>query len=210
MIGLLGGTFNPPHNGHVALAHLVGGDRNRVELEEAHAVRAIEPLEHAVEPLARIARAGADGDRHALEDAVRIRPVEEVAELVGAEQKDWVVEAAVAEHVDGALVRVELDAAAREGGAREAKPALGVEPDPLVARALRDEDDEVLEAELLLGGAGERDVAVVRRVEGASEEPGHSYSTTSPPKIPRASSARSTASWPSTEPASRSGHRSSS
>src|ERR671934_1163909 len=32
------------------LAHVAGGDRKRLEVEEADALRAIEPLEHAVEP----------------------------------------------------------------------------------------------------------------------------------------------------------------
>src|ERR671937_889838 len=81
----------------------------------------VEPLQHAVEPLARIARAGGDRDRRELEHAVRVLPVEEVAELVGADQEHRVVEPAVAEHVDGSLVRVELHATVGEGGAREAK-----------------------------------------------------------------------------------------
>src|SRR2546421_558266 len=79
-----------------ALAHLAGGDRNGLELEEADAVGAVEPLEDAVEALARIARARADRDRHELEDAVRLLPVEQVAELVGADQEHRVLEAAVA------------------------------------------------------------------------------------------------------------------
>src|SRR5437588_246635 len=192
------------------VAHLAGRDRDGLELEEADALRVLEPLEHAVEPLARIARTGGDGDRRELEDAVRVLPVEEVAELVGADQEHGVAEAAVAEHVDGALVLVELDATVREGGAREAKPVRGVELDPLVARALGDEDDEVVEGELLLGGARQRDVAVVRRVERPAEETDHAYSTISSPRsissprfAPAALSAASSSSSPGSSPTTR-------
>src|SRR5205085_12681001 len=106
----------------------------------------------------------------------------EVAELVGAEQEHRVVEAAVAEHVDSALVLVQLHSPAGEGRPREAKPRRRVELDPLVAGPLGDEDDEVVEAELLLGGPRERDVAVVRRVERPAEEADHAYSTISSPR----------------------------
>src|SRR5438270_282908 len=77
------------------VAHLAGRDRYGLELEEADALRVLEPLEHAIEPLARIARTGGDGDRRELKDAVRVLPVEEVAELVGADQEHGVAEAAV-------------------------------------------------------------------------------------------------------------------
>src|SRR5919197_1308250 len=139
-----------------SLAHLAGRDRDGLEPEEADALRALEPLEHAVEPLARVARTGAHRDRSELEDAVRVFPVQEVRELVGADQEHRIVEAAVSEHVDGALVLVELDAPVGEGHAREAKPVLGVEPDLLVAGTLSDEDDEIVERppELLHARAG--------------------------------------------------------
>src|SRR5205085_1104884 len=156
-----------------ALAHLAGGDRNGLELEEADAVGAVEPLEHAIEPLARVTGPRRHRDRRELEYTVRILPVEEVAELVGADQEDRVVEAAVAEHVDGALVRVQLDPPAGEGRPGQTKPRRRVQLDPLVTRPLRDEDDEVVEAELVLGGARERHVAVVRRVERPAEEADH-------------------------------------
>src|SRR5919109_772913 len=68
-----------------ALADVAGGDRHRLELEEPDAIGPLEPLEHAVEPLARVAGPRRDGDARELEHAVRVLPVEEVAELVGAE-----------------------------------------------------------------------------------------------------------------------------
>src|SRR5438128_915948 len=166
-----------------ALAHVAGRDRKRLDLEEADALGMVETLEHAVEPLLRGARTGGHRDRCELEDAVRVLPVEEVAELVGADQEHRVVEAAVAQHVDGALVLVELDPAVGEGGAREAKPVRSVELDPLVARALRDKDEELAQAEVLLRGPRQLDVAVVRRVERPAEEAdAHAYSTISSPR----------------------------
>src|ERR671922_436286 len=92
-----------------ALADVAGGDRHRLELEEPDAIGPLEPLEHAVEPLARVAGPRRDGDARELEHAVRVLPVEEVAELVGAEQEERVVPATLAEHVDGALVLVEAE-----------------------------------------------------------------------------------------------------
>src|SRR5919109_437588 len=138
------------------------------------------PWGEAVEPLARVAGPRRDGDARELEHAVRVLPVEEVAELVGAEQEERVVPATLAEHVDGALVLVELDPMLREGGPRKAEPRFRVEVDPLVPRPRRDQHDELVEAELLLRGPRKCDVAVVRRVEGPAEEPGgHASSTTS-------------------------------
>src|SRR5919197_1964288 len=194
-----------------SLAHLAGRDRDGLEPEEADALRALEPLEHAVEPLARVARTGAHRDRSELEDAVRVFPIQEVRELVRADQEHRIVEAAVPEHVDGAPVLVELDAPVGEGRAREAEPVLGVELDLLVARALRDEDDEIVEAELLSGGAGERDVAVVRRGERPAEEAHrHAYSTMSSPRsissprfAPTALSAASSSSSAGSSPTTR-------
>src|SRR5947209_15046711 len=89
---------------HHPVAHLAGRDREGLDLEEADALRMVEPLEHAVEPLARVARAGGHRDRREVEDAVRVLPVEEVAELVGAEQENHVDEATVAQHEYAALV----------------------------------------------------------------------------------------------------------
>src|ERR671924_390689 len=131
-----------------ALADVAGGDRHRLELEEPDAIGPLEPLEHAVEPLARVAGPRRDGDARELEHAVRVLPVEEVAELVGAEQEERVVPATLAEHVDGALVLVELDPMLREGGPRKAEPRFRVEVDPLVPRPRRDQHDELVVAEI--------------------------------------------------------------
>lgn len=46
---------------------------------------------------------------------------------------------------------------------------------------LRDEDDEPIDRQLLEGGAGERDVAYVRRVEAPAQDPDQESSTTSSP-----------------------------
>src|ERR671924_363638 len=106
------------------------------------------PWGEAVEPLARVAGPRRDGDARELEHAVRVLPVEEVAELVGAEQEERVVPATLAEHVDGALVLVELDPMLREGGPRKAEPRFRVEVDPLVPRPRRDQHDELVVAEI--------------------------------------------------------------
>src|SRR5438128_6787479 len=194
-----------------ALAHVAGRDRKRLDLEEADALGMVETLEHAVEPLLRGARTGGHRDRCELEDAVRVLPVEEVAELVGADQEHRVVEAAVSQHVDGALVLVELNSKARKGSACEPKPRRRVELDLLVARSRRDEDDEVVEAEPLLRGARQRDVAVVRRVERPAQQADcHASSTvlsprstSSPVLAPAALSAASSSSSSGSSPTTR-------
>src|SRR5438105_2232534 len=193
------------------VADVARGDRDGPDLEELDALGAAQVGEHAVETVARIARPRRDGQPRALEDALRILPVEEVAELVGSDQEDGIVEAALPEHVDGALVFVELDTAIRKGGAGEPEPGVGLELHLLVARPSGDEDHEVLQAELLLRGVGEREVAVVRRVEGPAEQTSrHASSTTSSPRstsspgrAPAAFSAAASSSSPGSRPATR-------
>ena len=55
---------------------------------------------------------------------------------------------------------------------RELEARLGRHRHVLVSRIRDDEDEQPLEAELIDRGARERNVAVVRRVEGASQ---HAY-----------------------------------
>src|SRR5919109_408086 len=173
------------------VADVAGGDRHRLELEEAHAVGAFQPRQYAAEPLTGVTGTRADGDLRQLEHPVWILPLQEPAELVGAEQEERVVPAALAQHVDGALVPVELDA--------------------LVPRSLGDEHDEVVETELLLRCPSKRDVAVVRRVEGPAQQArGHASSTTSSPRsisspgfAPACLSASSSSSSPGSSPTTR-------
>ena len=106
MIGLLGGTFNPPHDGHVALAQVAGRDRQRLDLEEEDALRARQPVEHRVEPLAWIAGPRRNHQPRPLQHTLRILPVEEVAELVGADHEQRISPPAVREGVDRPLVLV--------------------------------------------------------------------------------------------------------
>src|SRR3954453_5958538 len=63
------------------------GDRMWVDLEEVDAFGPGKLLEHGFQPFPREARPGADAERGELEDCVRLRPLEEVAELVGPEDE---------------------------------------------------------------------------------------------------------------------------
>ena len=100
----------------------------------------------------------------------------EVRELVRADQEDRVLgRPPLLEGVDRAGVPVELDLRLRnvlEREPRELEARVGRRRRPLVPGVLDDEDEEPLEAEVLDRGPGERDVADVRRVEGAAQDPG--------------------------------------
>ena len=113
-------------------------------------------------------------DARELEHPVGPRPGGERGELVGAEQEDRVVEAERLERVDRARERIERHLGPvdrREGELGEREPDLRRRVDLLVPRVGDDADEQAVEPEVVDRLAGERDVPVVRRVEGAAEDP---------------------------------------
>src|SRR5581483_2912614 len=189
---------------------LARGDVERLDLEELDLVGPVKLGEHAVEPFARVTRPRRDAEARQLEHAVGIFPAEEVAELVGADEEKGVVEAPLAEHVDGPRVLVGLDFVVREREACQAEPLSGGSRDGLVPRMGHDEHDEPAQVEVLARAADDLEVPVVRRVEDAAEEAGHRYSndsspitTSSPSRAPAARSASASASSAGGRPTTR-------
>src|SRR5919201_4706943 len=158
-----------------AVTDVARSDRKRLDLEEQDVLRTLELGKDFVEALARIARPRRNREPRAFEDRVRLLPVEEVRELVGADQNERIVPPARAQHVDRALIGIELDLVLGKRGARESQARVGVDRNVLVNRTRRDEDDELLERKLLVRGARELDVTLVRRIEGAAEQPCHAF-----------------------------------
>src|ERR671936_2569471 len=70
-----------------AFPHLARGNRPGADLEEQHAFRPLELLEHGVEPFARIAGSGRNREARELEHGLRFFPAGELAELVRADQE---------------------------------------------------------------------------------------------------------------------------
>src|SRR5918999_814693 len=166
-------------------------DGRRRDLEERHATGILEAAEDALQLLAVVAGPRRHAEAREPQHLVRLAPRGELRELVGADEED---ELAVAlARPAGRLDRVrrlasfelppgELDALpAREGGLGKAVPHLGGRADLLVRRAPRGDDDHALEREVVESAVDERDVAVVRRIERAAEESGHSSTCTSSP-----------------------------
>src|SRR5712691_9069952 len=87
-----------------AVADLTRRDRQRLDLEEQHSLRLLQPLEHAVESLARIPGPRRNSEPRVFEHALRILPREEVAELVGADQEQRIAPSPGAQHVHRARV----------------------------------------------------------------------------------------------------------
>ena len=184
-----------------AVADLPRRDGHGLDVEELHPLRTGEPAENLVEPPARIAGTRGDTDAGALDHPFRILPREELCELVCADEEERIVPASFHQQVDGALVGIELDLVIGERGPRELQARLGAELDLLVPRIHRDQNRELVEIEVPPGCVGERDVPVVRRVEGAAEQSGHwtsrtspSTSTSSPLRAPAAFSAAASSS----------------
>src|SRR5205807_5355505 len=90
--------------------------RIRLDLEEQDALGPGERLDDGVELGPGEAGPGGDRDPRPLEHLLRLAPVEELAELVGAHDEDRVVELLGAEELDRAGVRVEAHVVAGEGG----------------------------------------------------------------------------------------------
>src|SRR3954451_5442413 len=82
------------------------GDRMWVDLEEMDALRARKLLEHGFQPSPWKAGPSADAELGELEDPARLRPLPEVAELVGPEDEERVVEVLRWEQLDRARVRI--------------------------------------------------------------------------------------------------------
>ena len=124
--------------------------------------------------------------RAQLEHGVRSRPAGKRRQLVGADQKDRIVESECLERVDRARIGVERHLCLADRGERELgepEPDRRVRLDLLVTWIGDDTDEQPIEAEALDRLFGERDVAVVRRVEGTAQDPDttHCQITTSPP-----------------------------
>src|SRR2546430_15393945 len=65
-------------------------DRERLDLEEEHPFGPLEPLQHRLEPLARVAGPRRDAQPRPAPHLVRLLPAEGIAELVGADQEDQI------------------------------------------------------------------------------------------------------------------------
>src|SRR4051794_10390700 len=110
--------------GDEAVRRLARPDRRRrcpvrLDFEEMDALGPAQAFEDGVEPLARETGPGADGELGQVEDRVRLLPRREVAELVGAEHEQRLVELLRAEQLDRARVRIEAHVVVGESGARE-------------------------------------------------------------------------------------------
>ena len=121
-------------------------------------------------------------------------PAGEVAELVGADHEDRIVEALRPEQLDRPRVRIEADVVAGERRPGELEPRRGGRVHAAVSGPLHHEHDEPLDGEALARCRGDRNVPEVRWIERAAVEDGHSHSSTSSPI---------STSWPSRAPAAR-------
>ena len=123
MIGLLGGTFNPPHNGHVALAHAA---EEALGLDDLVVLVAARPGHKRVgldaEKRLRLARAAFPGRRVELDphertvDMLRNHRFDDAVFLIGADQfcdfLDW-------KEPNGVLELIPIAVGARSGYPRD-------------------------------------------------------------------------------------------
>ena len=166
-----------------SVEQVMGGDRQRLELEEEDALRPRDPRQRLLEPLDGIAGTRRDAEPRQLEHPVWLLPAREVQQLVGADQEDRVVEPAGFERVDRACVRLRLDDRFGNVGEREPRQrqARGSRRDGLLVAGIdHDRDEQPLELEASDRLPAERHVAVVRRVERAAQDPYCHSSTSSP------------------------------
>src|SRR5207247_4678309 len=120
----------------------------------------------------------------------RVVPAVEARPVVGADDEEDVAVALrrPTDGVDGVrgpgpveLVARQLDLRQlREGRLREAVADLGRRPDLLARRVAGRDHDEAVEVEALDGRPRNRDVTVVRWIEGTAEEAGQTHSWASP------------------------------
>ena len=166
---------------HVVLAAVdaarssLRGDRGRLDLEEEHALgRARAPRGRP-----RAARAGSPGaSRPRAAPAAAPRPAPSSAESrrtrrrrpgrPASRHSGWARSVSTVRACSSSS-----DVVVRERGPGELEADVRRRRDRACARVGRDEHEQLVEAELALRRAGERDVAVVRRVERAAEEPDH-------------------------------------
>ena len=145
-----------------ALANLARRDRMRRDLEDAN-------------PAAghRLARPGGDRNRDPAQDLVRLLPRVERSPLVGADHEHGVLELVVAQEVDRVAMRVEADLRAGQvpkGQPRQLEASRSVEDSRFVSWVLGHEDEQPVCTELPQRALRQRDVAEMRRVEGAAED----------------------------------------
>src|SRR4051812_19396107 len=188
-----------------SFAHVAGGDVGRLELEAENAVAV------ACEVWRWVARPRADREADPAQDLGRLLPAWKVTALVGADDEDRVTEAAAANRVDGERVCIDVDGGRKavERGARKHESIVWIGHSArAMARTRTHEDDEPVDRQLSERGAGEGDVAVVRRIEGSAEDArGHcsssaspATSTSSPDLAPASRSAASSSSSPGGRP----------
>jgi hypothetical protein len=145
-----------------ALSNLARRDWMRLDLEDAN-------------PAAghRLARPRGDRHRDPAQDLVRLLPRVERSPLVGADDEHGVLELLVTQEVDCVGVRVEAGLCAGyvlKRQPRELEARGSVEHSRFVSRVLGHEHEEPINAELSQRPFRQRDVAEMRRVEGAAED----------------------------------------
>src|SRR5205807_9702805 len=149
-------------------------------------------LNHDLAPRARSSGPRSDRDSLPLENLVRLTPVEEAAELVGADDEDRIVEGLGTEQHDGTRVRVEADVVVRKRRQGEREPILSGGVGGSIAGPLAHEHDETVGIEALPCGVGDGHMTEMWWVEGAAvEDYSHSSvsspsSTSSPARAPAA------------------------
>src|SRR5262245_5627104 len=180
-----------------AFTDLRGRDRNLGDVEELDALRSLETGEDRLQRLACEARASGNAEANLLQNTVGVLPGEEARELVRADEEKAIAEPPTSDGVDRVTVLFRHDFVARQVAKRElreAKARREVECHVSVSGIDDDEREQALEAEVVECRFGESDMAVVRRIERAAEEPCHSNSTGSPGFTPAARSSSSVAS----------------
>lgn len=148
------------------LAHLARRDRRRRELERQHALAVAGQVSWGE------ARTRSDGEAHVTQDLVGLLPRREGGPLVGAHDEDRVSEAAITHRVDREGVLVERHLVGEvEREPREPQSLLGRRDHLAVARCGGDEDEQAVDGQLVERRVGEGDVADLRRVEAAAQDP---------------------------------------